>query len=457
MVVSSVEPIGVLTKYQIAAVSVEDGPYWVVSDNRVVTSRQEHLIVQDNNGTVINETNLGYEPDKLQVYSPNDDELHILASVRAGDQSPINNVSYCAYYATGTNGLTCRPDEDFIPPSSFVTSMLGEDGSVIPWVIYNDIGGYMIRDLRAATEELFLLPENCACTNHSTCLKIDDEMAKGRVKLVCDGGVSYLYEIYGELSYDLPPNVKAVVTSRNRRLIISVQPAPEGQFPFQDNLFVINMTTDSEYAAFQQLPGVVVASKRNPATIQDLALVTANNSNWTDVVIFIRNNKIFYFEVVNLGRTFSEKKLALHSDLSDFKPVAIKGVYGSSVVILAINSNGGSIHITVTLSGNNASGHLNGTQSTSLPTDPADPTSTTPPGSTETPGPSTTTENKTNCTCTSSDVPVNSPLVNTNECIPYKVSFGIVLALMIFLGTVLLLLMKRIRGSGKSSPTSADD
>ena len=451
--VSSVELKVQIVYHDVTDIVAEsNGLYTVVSDSELVASRQGRLIVQHRNGTVLSETNLGYKPNELHSHDHGlrkEEGLHVVAAEKA------ERVSHCKYYDTHDPELVCNERENFSLSAHFVVSMLVEDNRVATWAIYYDSnnGEFTRLDLRAGTREFFPLPEDCTCSNHSNCLKPNEEPT-GRIKVECDGGASYLYEVQSEFSYLLPPNVKRVATSKNRNLILAVQSNPAGHF--QDYIIVTNRTTNATHAATQPLPGIF-ATASNPAIIHDLAVISANDS---EICIFIRNNEIFYFEVVDLGRTFLEKKLPLHSNFSDFKPVGIKGVYRSSVVILATDGNGWSIHITVTVSGNNASGDDNATQSTSLPTDPI----STPPGGTETPGstgtsvPSMTSENKTNCTCTSSDIPVNSPSANTDECIFFKVSFAFVLIVMtLFVVGAVIFIMKRIRGSGRKTPIPADN
>ena len=291
IVICSVETIKVLpTAYKnltefVADNPVYEGGYTVVSDNEMVVSlvvsRQDRLLVKDSNGALISEAVLGYQPDELYSYSLND-ATHIVAAAHA-EQSSLNKVSHCTYYATRDSELICHVGETFTPPTKFVVSTLVDESNVAVWAIYLDDSDleYKVRELIAGTptDQLpLMLRENCVCNNRSNCLKPHDE-PNGKVRVQCDNGASYLYDVYSEFSYVTPPNVKRVATSRHRNLIFAVQPA-EGQF--QDTLIVTNMVTDLEHAAAQPLPGVL-ANSSNPATIRDVAVVSVNESSQLEV------------------------------------------------------------------------------------------------------------------------------------------------------------------------------
>lgn len=318
-----------------------EGGYTVACHNKTVVSSRGRLSLKDSNGVSINRADydLGYQTDELYSYCLNE-VIHIVAVAHA-EQSLLNKVSYCTYYAHRDQEFICRPGESLTPTTKFVVSTLFDEPgeSVYVWVIYFDDSylEYTIRDLLEENHELpLVLRENCSCSDPSNCLQQDDE-PNGKVRVQCDSGTSYLYDIRSEFSYDLPPNVKQVATSRN--LIVAVQPA-EGQY--QDDLVVTNMVTNSSHAAAQPLPGVY-ANSSNPATIRDVIIVPVNESEFC---FFMRSNEISYFEVFDLGTlpVIESRSLPFHSDLT---PIAFKDMYESSVIVVATNSNGTLVLVTI--------------------------------------------------------------------------------------------------------------
>lgn len=438
----SVEMEVVIAYHNLTGLVAEEGSrYTVVSHNEMVESREGRLSIKHLNGTLLSEADLGYQPDELRARSLNDG-THIVAVSHAAERSSLDKVSYCNYYATRDPGLICRERQSFSPPTSFVVSIFVDENvsNFKVRVIYFHQFEYRVRDLRAETDEPLELPANCTCSNFSNCLKQDDE-PRGRVILRCDSGASCLYDLNSQFCYYISiPNVKQLATTRYKDMIFVVQWA-EGRF--QDMLIETNMVMHLERAATHPLRGVF-ANSSNPATIQDVSIVSVNE---TEVFFFIQRNEILLFEVVDLEIVPEIRHVPLSADLT---PIAIRGIFGSSIAVEGIYSNGTLVLmiIEVHASQPTADPSDNNTGSTNDPTSctPQGHNVTEPPGSTEEPDAS----NKPQPTNMADD-PVNSA---TRDCsnssevtIPVGTFFaGVILTLLCGVVAMLLCRLRRSRG-----------
>ena len=366
--ICSVEPMEVRVTYEDTPVN-DEGIYTVACHNKTVVSSRGRLSLKDSDGVTISRADydLGYNPDELHShYSDDDETIHILAVAHA-ERSLLNKVSHCTYYADRDQEFICRRGESLTPPARFVISTLVDEPgeNLYVWIIYFDDNyhEYTIRDLLEENDELpLLLPENCSCSEPSDCLQQDDE-PNGKVRILCNSGISYLYNIRSEYFFILPPNVKRVATSRHKDLIFAAQPA-EGQY--QEDLVVMNMVTNSSQAAAQPVQGVLGISS-NPATIQGVTTVSVNAT--LEVCFFIRGNEISYFRVVDLGTLPVIESLPLRPDLT---PIAFRDKYESSVIVVATNSNGSLVPVTIEVvqlgdTSANGSNSTSGSNDTSIP------------------------------------------------------------------------------------------
>ena len=373
-VVCSVEPIEVVVTYHnLTGLVAADGRYKVVSHNEIVETSQGRLLLKHLNGTLISEADLGYRPDELYAHrdAHSFDVIHVVAVAHA-EQSSLNKVSYCRYYATRDPGLICRAGQRFRPPTKFVVSILVDENSVSVRAIYfynsnQAESEYRVRNLIAESDEPFEFPANCTCSNHSNCLKQDDE-PNGRVIVQCDSGASYLYGLNSQFFYVSLPNIKQVATTSYKNMIFVVQPG-EGQF--QDTLIETNMAMDSDHAAVRPLPGVF-ANSSNPATIQDVAIVSVNETSQLEVCFFIKSNEILYFQVVDLGINPEIKHLPRPTGLIS---IANRGNFDSSIAVEGIYSNGSLVLMIIEVRTDPLN---NNAGSNSPPLSPSYPTSCTP-------------------------------------------------------------------------------
>ena len=429
-----VEPIeAMVTYYNLTELVVDEGSrYTVVSRSEMVESREGHVLIKHLNGTLLSEADLGYQPDELHASSLND-RIHIVA-VSHAERSSLDKVSYCRYYPTRDQRLICRARQSFSPPTKFVVSILFDENNVKSWVIYFNQFEYMVRDLTAETDEHLELPANCTCSNFSNCLKQHDGQ-NGRVILRCDSGTSRLYDLNSQFPYYIStPNVKQLATTSYKDTIFAVQRA-EGQF--QDILVETNMVTHLEDAAVQPLPGVL-ANSSNPATIQGVAIVAVNETRQLEVCIFIQSNEVLYFEVVDLGIVPKIRHLPLPADLI---PITIRGIFGSSIAVEAICSNGSLVLMIIEVreSQPRADPLDSNTGSNSPPLSTNDPTSCTSQGHnvTEPPG-SRTTEEPESRDASGKPQPTNTTddLVNSG----YSTSTVVTIAISAFAAGIILTL-----------------
>ena len=450
-VACSVEPIDlevVETYHNLTELVVDEGSrYTVVSHNEMVESREGHVLIKHLNGTLLSEADLGHQPDELHARSLND-RIHI-AAVSHAERSSLDRVSYCRYYPTRDPGLICRARQSFSPPTKFVVSRLFDENNMKLWVIYFDQFGYMVRDLTAETDEPLELPANCTCSNFSNCLKQHDE-PNGRVMLRCDSGTSHLYDLNSQFPYYVStPNVKQLATTSYRDMIIAVQRA-EGKF--QDILVETNMVMHLEDVAVQPLPGVLGYSS-DPATIQGVAILAVNETSQLEVCVFIQNNVILYFEVVDLGIVPKIRHLPLPADLT---PIAIRGIFSSSIAVEAIYSNGSLVVMIIEFlaSQSRADPLDSNTGSNSPPLSTNNPTSCTPQGHnvTEPPGSRTTEEPEPH---DASDKPQTTNTTDDSATRDFSHSFVVTIAIVTFfvgvfvtlVVVVLVMLLCRLRKS----------
>ena len=463
-VVCSVEPIEVFTRVtyhnSTGLVAGEGSRYTVVSHNETVESREGSLSIKHLNGTLLSEADLGFQPDELYAYSL-DNRTHIVA-VSHAERSSLDKVSYCRYYATRDQGLICREGQSFNPPTKFVVSILVDSNnvkvSVIYFRAYFDQFEYRVRDLIAENDEPLELPANCTCSNFSNCLQQEDE-SKGRVISRCDSGASYLYELNSQFPYYIStPNAKQLITTSHKGIMLAVQ---RGEGQFQDILVETNMVMHPENAAAQPLPGRL-ANSSNPATIQGIAIVSVNETSQLEVCLFIQNNEMFYFEVLNLGTVPKFQRLSLPANLT---PTAIRGIFGSSIAVEAIDSNGSLVLVIIEVRASQprADPIDDNTEPNSPPLSTINPTSCTPQGHvdiTESPGSHTTEEPELH---NASDKPQPTDTTNsaTRDCsnssavtVPVGTFFAGVILTLLFVVLVIVLLCRLRMSRGYNIATA---
>ena len=335
----SVQPIHVgwtthaLTEV-VANDSADDRKYMVVSDNGIVVARNSVLSVQDSNGT-LSEVSLSFRPDEIYAHNLTD-TLHVVAAAHE-EQSSINEVDYCTYSNLGQ--LSCNIFERYTPPTRFVVSLrIDEHDAVTVWAVYYYEGYLTYHNVIGGYEEYFLqLPENCTCI--SDCLAPVKE-PNGRVMVRCDDGTVYLYELYSERFFVMPPEVEQVVTSNYRELTFVSKPAEELH---QDIIVETNMVTDKQSAATLPLAGSL-ANSSNPVYVRDMCIVSVNRTNQSEVLYFLRNNSILYFELDELGIYPEIKYLPLPPTITQ---IAVKGSYESSIVIEGVYMNGSLVLLVI--------------------------------------------------------------------------------------------------------------
>ena len=313
--------------------TADDRKYTVVSDNGIVVARNSVLSVQDSNGT-LSEFTLAFQPDEVYAYNLTD-RLHIVAAAHE-EQSSINEVHHCTYSNFGR--LSCNIFERYTPPTKFAVAVrIDDNGVVTVWAIYyyedyltyhNVIGGYEEYSLQ--------LPENCICI--SDCL-VPVKEPNGRVIVQCHDGTAYLYELYSERFFVLPPEVEQVVTSNYRELTLV---SKRGEGLHQDIIVETNMVTDRQSAAALPLAGSL-ANSSNPVSIRDMAIVSINKTNQSEVFYYLRNGSILYFELYELG-IYPEIQ---YLPLPNITLTAIRGSYESSIIVEGTYSNGSLVLVVI--------------------------------------------------------------------------------------------------------------
>ena len=419
----------------------DDRKYTVVSGNKIIVARQSVLSLHNLNGT-LSEVTLDFPLDEIYAYNLISG-LHVIVAAHA-EQSTLDEVSHC----TGdrdSGQLSCNRYERYTPPTTFVVSIRIVDNSTVTvWAVYyendyltyyNVIGGHEQHSLK--------LPENCTCS--SNCLTSVKE-PKGRVIIQCLNGTAYLYELYSERFFVLPPEVKQVVTSNYKDLTIVTKPA-EGLH--QDILVEINMTTDMESAAALPLAGSL-ANSSSPVNIQDMAIVSVNKTTLSEIFYFLRNNKVFYFNVDKLGIYPEIEYLPLPPDIT---LIGIRGCYESSVVIEGIFSNGSLVLLVIEAQPGNKSSDGMDCNNTGSNTTPL-PTSHTldPPHSTESPSPCTIAKPKP--TNTVNDQVNPAPISECSRLEPASFAYGIIVGCIptVVIAFVVVIILYRITKSKGKLP-----
>jgi len=329
----SVTPLNVTVTWEyhdlagiIANYSGEDRTFTVVSDSELVTAHHGRLSLQNVNGT-FGETTLSSQPDSLYAYKI-EPALYIVTVTHA----PRNDIHYCRYSYTRQR-LHCRASR--VSPTSTaafaISPRITIHNQFFVYAVYEDEGYLTHYDVVGNYEvDSVSLPENCVC--NSDCLVPVNEPS-GQVIVQCEDGTTYLYDLYSVEFLVLPPAVKQVVKSNYQNLYLVAQQA-EGLN--QDILVEVNITTSSEYASTLPFEGSL-ASSSNPVSIHDVTVVAVNKTSQVETCYFLRGSEILYFELVKLGTYPVIKNLSLPLGVT---PVAIRGKYGSSIIVEGRNSNG---------------------------------------------------------------------------------------------------------------------
>ena len=343
LLIHSAEPLEVSSTYHnmsgvIADGSLDDGIYTVVSDSEIAAVNSNGVLsLRNTTGTFI-EVNLNGQPDSLQAHKLRE-AIYVVASVHAQDPS-LNNVWYCKY-SYAKERLFCPAHHLGSPPTGFVTSteVDNQNERIFVYVVYEQVHGYLTHyDIASDYEDSVRLPEGCSC-NYS-CLESTNQ-AHGDVIVKCTNGTSYLYNVYSGDFVVLLPGVKRVAKSNYKNILLATQPVKEIK---QDIFVAMNVTTVEKHASTLLFPGTL-ASSSNPVSIVGVAIVTVNESSQSEVGYLLRGNNVSYVEIEELRKWYPKIKQSFL--LPNVTPVAIKGIYGPTIVVECIHVNGSSVLVAV--------------------------------------------------------------------------------------------------------------
>ena len=321
----------------IVAVNLLDGIFTAVSDSEILICRQGVLSLWNSSG-VISKIPLNRQPDKIYAYEVAEEEIiHIVMSTYADEESSTNEVTYCAYYYAYER-FSCRRNNRYTLPTmdQFSASLLTTDhGQVYAYAVYitND---YLTRyDVIDHRERHHVPPRDCSSSN-ITLIPVDEP--KGRVIVQCDGGNTYLHDLYSGNFFVLPPDARRVATSKYRELMLATQPS---KGLHQDLIVEMNMATELDNSSVLPLEGLL-ANSSNPVLIPDVAIVVVNETSQSEIGYFLRHGELLYFELVELEIHPKLQSLSLPLEI-----VAIRGTYNSSIVVEGTSSNGTIVLIVI--------------------------------------------------------------------------------------------------------------
>ena len=322
----------------IVAANLLDGIFTAVSDNEILICRQGVLSLWNSSG-VISKIRLNRQPDKIYAHEVTEEEIiHIVMSTYTNEQSSTNEVTYCAYYYAYER-FSCRGNNRYTLPTAtdqFAASLLTTDhGQAYAYAVYitND---YLTRyDVIDHQERHHVSPRDCSSSN-ITLIPVDEP--KGRVIVQCDGGNTYLHDLYSGNFFVLPPDARRVATSKYRELMLATQPS---KGLHQDLIVEVNMATELDNSSVLPLEGLL-ANSSNPVLIPDVAIVVVNETSQSEIGYFLRHGELLYFELAELEIHPKLQSLSLPLEI-----VAIRGTYNSSIVVEGTSSNGTIVLIVI--------------------------------------------------------------------------------------------------------------